>query len=143
MEQIGAARFFGSHSASVRAVAFCPTERYLFASGGNDGNVCLYHAGRAELLNIFTVITNGLNRHINAIRYTCDGKKVCPFFWVSRSRALRIKIKESVVLFWCFLTLCFIHPPDSGNHYLTTIGRARCGPRPDGQLVRELCLQRP
>ena len=76
MEKIGTARFFNSHSAPVRCVAFNPAERYIFCSGGNDGNVCVYHAGRAELLNVHTVINSGVNRNINAVRFNCDGKKV-------------------------------------------------------------------
>lgn len=76
METIGAPRFFATHSATVRAVAFSPKERFIFASGGNDGNICIYHAGRAELLNMYPVINSGINRHVHAIRYTCDGRKV-------------------------------------------------------------------
>ena len=64
MEKLGQPRFFSSHSASVRSVAFSPTDRHLFCSVGNDGNVCIYHAGRAELLSIFPVINSGVNRHV-------------------------------------------------------------------------------
>ncbi|KAH9403819.1 hypothetical protein TYRP_015011 [Tyrophagus putrescentiae] len=76
MESIGTPRFFTAHAATVRAVAFSPKDRFLFASGGNDGNICLYHAGRAELLNMFPVISSGMSRHVYALRYTCDGRKI-------------------------------------------------------------------
>lgn len=76
MESIGTPRFFATHSSTVRAVAFSPKDRFLFGSGGNDGNIGLYHAGRSELLNMFPVISSGVNRHVYALRFTCDGRKV-------------------------------------------------------------------
>lgn len=87
MEKLGQPRFFSSHSASVRSVAFSPTDRHLFCSVGNDGNVCIYHAGRAELLSIFPVINSGVNRHVSTARFTCDGKKILA---ITTSRRLSV-----------------------------------------------------
>ena len=76
MEKIGLPRFFSSHNSVVRSVSFNPCDRYLFCSGGNDGNICMFHAGRAELLNIYSVISVGINRYVSAVRFNSDGKKV-------------------------------------------------------------------
>lgn len=93
MESIGTPRFFTAHAATVRAVAFSPKDRFLFASGGNDGNICLYHAGRTELLNMFPVISSGMSRHVYALRYTCDGRKV-------RERLTLVRSIILIILFY-------------------------------------------
>ncbi len=77
MECLGSARFLRHHNGSVRGVAYSPTDRYLFCSGAYDGNVCLYHALRCELLKSFCVTSMGLAKNINAVRFTNDGQRVC------------------------------------------------------------------
>ncbi|XP_075586132.1 uncharacterized protein LOC124490657 [Dermatophagoides farinae] len=70
-------RFFSTHNNScVRSVAFNPKDRYLFCSGGNDGQIGIYHAGRAELLRTNSVISSGLNRCVSAVSFSSDGKKI-------------------------------------------------------------------
>ena len=79
-------RFFSTHNNScVRSVAFNPKDRFIFCSGGNDGQIGLYHAGRAELLRTNSVISSSSsssssshhnNRCVSGVTFSSDGKKV-------------------------------------------------------------------
>lgn len=69
-------RFLTAHKSSVRSVSFNPKERYIFCSAANDGQICIYHAGRGELLSTHPVISTGLNRFVSSVVFASDGKKV-------------------------------------------------------------------
>lgn len=77
MAKVRRAHHFHLPNSSARTVSFSPTSSYIFAAGGSDGNICLYHAGQLKLVKTCSVISSGLNRHIGTVKYNCDGSKVC------------------------------------------------------------------
>ncbi|XP_072027003.1 uncharacterized protein [Amphiura filiformis] len=76
MPHEGRVHYLKHHLGSVRGVAFCPKDRYLFASGAFDGRVNLYTAQKCVLLQSYSVTTFSLARNINAVRFTSDGRKI-------------------------------------------------------------------
>ncbi|XP_071784135.1 uncharacterized protein [Asterias amurensis] len=76
MQQEGRVQFLKYHLGTVRGVAFCPKDRYLFCSGAFDGRVNLYTAQKCILLQSYSVTTFSLARNIHAVRFTSDGRKI-------------------------------------------------------------------
>ncbi|XP_054165732.1 uncharacterized protein LOC128963253 [Oppia nitens] len=99
MESLGSARFLRHHSGSVRGVAFSPTDRYLFCSGAYDGNVCLYHALRCELIRSFHVTTMGLARNVNAVRFTNDGRRILAATTARRLSVLDVETGQQLMCY--------------------------------------------
>eukprot|EP00058_Branchiostoma_floridae_P008990 XP_002594478.1 hypothetical protein BRAFLDRAFT_124957 [Branchiostoma floridae] len=92
MEREGKVQFLRHHQGSVRGVAFCPRDRYLFCSGAYDGKVNLYSAQKGDLLHTYNITTLSLARNINAVRFTSDG---CRILATTTARRLAIIDVES------------------------------------------------
>ncbi|UXI20871.1 hypothetical protein NH340_JMT06814 [Sarcoptes scabiei] len=72
----GSLSFISTDNHSVRNVAFSRSDRNLFCSGGNDGQICIYHTSRLSSLKSYSVLSAGVNRFISAVAFSSDGSKI-------------------------------------------------------------------
>lgn len=101
MQQEGTARFLRHHTNAVKGVAFSPTDRYMFASGGHDGKVNLYTAGSTsayELLVSYPLNpTQASPRNINGVRFTSDGSRLLAVTTAKKLVVLDVERGEQIL----------------------------------------------